>query len=142
MSQQLTKQAALKCVNNRIALLSPAVPVAWPNKKFSPPAGAWLAVHYLPSNTSSETLGEGGEDELPAIIQLDVSIPTNTGDKIQNDILTAFEAYFIPGTSFTFSGQTIKFLACNRSNGRIVDNAWRVSLSISFYGRYNRPSLA
>ncbi|MCV5968841.1 DUF4128 domain-containing protein, partial [Lactococcus petauri] len=79
-------------IDNRIALLDPPVEVAWPNKKFKTPAGSWIRVSYMPSQDSTETLGEGGEQELLGIIQLDVNILTDIGEKTQNLILGQLEA--------------------------------------------------
>lgn len=141
MSQAKVKAAVMKAIENRIALLDPTVEVAWPNKKFKTPAGSWIRVSYMPSQDSAETLGEGGEQELLGMAQLDVNILTDIGEKTQNLILAQLEAYFVPGKNFTYQSQTVNFVSCNRSPGRIVDGFFRVSLSVSFYSRYFRPSL-
>lgn len=140
MSQGKVKAAVMKAIDNRIALLDPPVEVAWPNKKFKTPAGSWIRVSYMPSQDSTETLGEGGEQELLGIIQLDVNILTDIGEKTQNLILGQLEAYFVPGKRFTYKSQTVNFVSCNRSSGRIIDSFFRVSLSVSFYARYFRAT--
>lgn len=141
MSQEKIKAAVMKAVDNRVKLLDPVPEVSWPNKKFTPGANTWIRVTYMPSNDSTETLGEGGEQELLGIVQLDINILTDIGEKTQNLILAQLEAYFVPGKNFTYQSQAVNFISCNRSPGRIVDGFFRVSLSVTFYSRYFRPSL-
>ena len=141
MSQEKTKAAVIKAVDARIKLLDPTPVVSWPNKKFTPPPTTWIRVTYMPSQDSTETLGEGGEQELLGIVQIDINILTDTGEKTQNLILAQLEAYFVPGKRFTYQSQTVNFVSCNRSSGRIIDSFFRVSISVSFYARYFRPAL-
>lgn len=141
MSQEKAKAAVMKAVDARIKMLDLIPVVSWPNKKFTPPPSTWIRVTYMPSQDFTETLGEGGEQELLGIVQIDVNILTDTGEKTQNLILAQLEAYFVPGKRFTYQSQTVNFVSCNRSSGRIVDSFFRVSISVNFYARYFRPAL-
>lgn len=140
MSQTKIKACVMTVAVNQLEDLTDSQ-IAWPNRLFTPPGGLWVRVSYLPAPTSQKSLGNEGEDELKGILQLDVNTPTNIGDKAQADLLILLESYFVPGRSFTHDSQTVIFTAADRSNGRVVDSNWRVSLSVSFYGRYKRPSI-
>lgn len=107
--------------------------VQWENMKFDPPAEAWAAFFFLPSQPEVATLGTAGEDELNGLIQIDLNYPLHSGEK---DVAAKFEsirALFRPGYSFAHEGQTVTIRSCGRSNGRVVNNYWRVSVSVFYY---------
>lgn len=114
--------------------------VAWANKLFKPTGGLWFAVHYMPSKPTQATLGLGGEDELRSILQIDVNVPSNSGEKTQLEELSFLEDTYPSGHVLTYEGQSATVLSCARSNGRLVNADWRVSLSIYLRSRYPRPT--
>jgi hypothetical protein len=134
MSQQKVRNAIVKSASE--ALVDKAV--AWPNKAFKPPGGLWFSVQYLPTPPTSVTLGLGGEEELRAILQIDVNVPTDSGEKEQMAALALLETLYIPGLVVRHQGQSARVLKCARSNGRVVNSDWRVSLSVYFLARYVR----
>ena len=143
MSQNKIKKTVMQSAVDALATISGftvETSVAWPSLAFTPATAAWIRVSYMPTKSSTETFGIGGENELLGILQFDVSIPTNGGDKEQDRILTALELRYIPGVSVTLNGQPVSFISCDRSNGRHVDGFWRVSLSVTFRARYSRPN--
>lgn len=131
----------MKAVKDRIAALDGTVPTAWPNKKLTPPNGLWLSVHYVPSKPFAVGMGEGGEERLDGFVQIDVNVPTDSGEKAQDDVLKALELWFTPGRSMTHNSQTAKVTAAQRSQGRLTEIYWRISLSIYFYATYPRNTL-
>lgn len=143
MSQQKTKAAVMSAAVEALATVVAASKIAWPNKTFTPPNGLWASVHYIPSKPSTITCGEGGEEELLGILQIDINIPTNAGEKLQTDALDSLETYFTPGKVFSLAGQSVIFRSCARSNARLSNSSyWLAPLSISFHSRYNRQPLA
>lgn len=134
MSQQKVRNTIIRSASQSLADKD----VAWPNKLFKNPGGLWFSVHYLPSPPTSVTLGLNGEEELRAILQIDVNVPTDSGEKEQMAAVHALEAFYVPGQVLAYQGQTSRVLKCARSNGRVVNSDWRVSVSIYTLSRYNR----
>lgn len=113
--------------------------VQWPNVKFEPPVtGAWAAVYFLPSQPFVATLGTGGEDEVPGILQIDLNFPPNSGTKGCNDKYEAIKNVFTAGARFAYSGQEVVIRSCGRSQGRIVNNFYCTVVTIAFYAYVNR----
>jgi hypothetical protein len=122
--------------------------IAWPNLEFNPPQTnptgfdrpVWAAVHYLPSEATPVTLGSQGKDETTGILQIDANQPRGTGDSQVRALLTALENYFTPGRTLTNGGEDVTVTAVGRTPGRVVDDRhYRVSLSVSWYARVQRP---
>lgn len=142
MSQTKVKAAVIDAVNKRLTALDANVKVAWPNKAITPPTSSrWFSVSYFAGKTAARTLGPQGDNEVRGFVQVDVNVPTNSGDKEQNDALTALEAWFTEGRRVTLNGQTVTITSSERSNGRNAESCWRISLSIYFYATYQRNAL-
>lgn len=141
MSQQKVKANVTKAVKDAILATDAAASISWPNVRFEPPAsGVWFGVFYFPSPTLPITLGDDGEDELRCFVQVDVAVPTNSGEKTQTDILKAIEDDFPAGKHITHDGQTSTVLRTARSSGRLDGGHWKTSLSIYFYSRFQRAT--
>lgn len=140
MSQEKVKKAAIASAVQVLASLVDSKSIAWANKAFTPPtAKPWVSVHYLPGKPETVTMGDNGEEELSSMLQFDINIPTDSGEKAQSKILEELENFYTPGKSFSNAGQTITFRVCARSNGRVSNLAfWMVPLTVTFFGRYNR----
>lgn len=141
MSQQLVKETILHTVAARLTALSVDAKVSWPNKKFTPPDDRWFAVYYFPSQPTTATLGDAGEEELTGLVQVDVNVKSNSGEKMQNAALTALESWFIAGRVMSYQGQDVTVTGCSRSPGRIAEASWKISLSIYFRASYYKPTL-
>jgi len=46
----------------------------------------WIGLTYMPDVPDVATLGDGGEDELEGILQLDIYVPIGKGEKEALDI--------------------------------------------------------
>ncbi|MDC1268154.1 DUF4128 domain-containing protein [Gammaproteobacteria bacterium] len=113
--------------------------VAWPNRDFDPAGLAlWAAVHYMPNDPVSVTAGSLGRDEETGLIQIDINVPRNTGDSVFRTFRNASRAYFIPGQTFTQNSQDTIIVSCGMSSIRVVDNWFRVSLSIIYRADFYR----
>jgi hypothetical protein len=142
MSQQKVKATVIQAVKTRLDLLGAGAHIAWPNKRYEPSAALWFSVHYMPSRPLVSTLGAQGEDTLHGLVQIDVNIKTDTGEKIQNDALAALEAWFVAGRKLIHEGQSATVLSAERAAGMQSGAFWKVPFSIYFYARYQRPILA
>lgn len=138
MSQEKVRATLFHAAKRQLTTMELQAKTAWPNKLFKPPGSLWVSVSYMPGNPVPVTIGELGEDELRGIMQLDINVPSDSGEADQLEALASLETYFIPGVRFVYDNQSVKIHSTARSNGRLVSNDWRVSLSIYFSARYQR----
>lgn len=111
-----------------------AIPTEWPNAPFEKPANAkWAQVFFLPNQPSVETLGAAGEDLIDGIVQVNLNYPRDTGDADARSDFEAFRAQFPAGARKTNTGQTVTITNCGRSQGRLVDQWYRVSYTLAWY---------
>ena len=116
--------------------------VAWPNRDFDP-AGKplWASVHYMPIAPVSVSAGSLGLDRENGLLQISISVPRNTGDSVFRSFRDAARAYFIPGQTFSRNSQDATVQSCGLSSIRVVDNWFRVSLSIVYRAEFNRAAV-
>jgi hypothetical protein len=57
---------------------TPAIPVAWENKAFAPPAGRYVRAHLIPNRAQGMFL-DGSGRTLVGIFQVDLCMPIDTG---------------------------------------------------------------
>ena len=98
----------------------------------------FIGLTYLPNIPSVQTLGDGGEDELNGIMQLDIYAPMGKGEKEALDIVDALRSYFTAGRRFSYSGQEVVIENCGRTEGFISNNLFRIPVSVIWYSRLIR----
>lgn len=109
------------------------------NLAFTTPTGeAWAAFYFVPSQPVVATLGAGGSDRLDGFVQIDLNYPANKGTKDVRDKADALRSLFTAGARFSYSGQEVIVASCGRSQGRIVNGFFRVSVTIVFYAHITR----
>jgi hypothetical protein len=113
--------------------------VAFENMAFETPAsGAWASFHFIPNTPEVATLGAGGRDECRGFVQVDLNFPTGSGDKAAGDMADTIKNVFKAGARFAYSGQEVIIRSVGRSQGRVVNNFYRVSITINFYAQLIR----
>lgn len=111
-----------------------AIPTEHENVKFTPPTNAkWAKVSFLPAIPAVETLGSAGLDRADGVLQIDLNYPLTTGNSAARADYEAIRAVFPAGSRHTNTGQVVTITQSGRSQGRIVDNYYRVSISIFWY---------
>jgi hypothetical protein len=110
------------------------VSTSYANAKFTPPAGAkWASIHFLPNRPEVETLGAAGEDMVTGILQIDMNYPQGTGTSAARTDFETIRSGFSAGTRLTSSTQVVTVVNCGKSQGRLVDEWYRVSSTIYWY---------
>lgn len=75
--------------------LSPATPIAWPNKSFTPPPSAgYLRVTHIPNINTRPFLESDAPHQRLGILQIDVFKPKNRGTAVATDAAGAIAAHF------------------------------------------------
>ena len=106
---------------------------------FTKPVNAkWAALYYLPNVPTVSTLSDAGQDMADGIIQIDFHYPDGDGDDAADSDVETFRAAFKAGQKFTHSGQSAVIQSCGRSPGRLEDNWFIVSVTISWYALISR----
>jgi hypothetical protein len=89
-----TKVWAALAARLQTLTFSPALPIAWPNTTFSPPAGRkWLRVNEIPASTTPYALS-GGTSEHIGLMQVDVFRPLNEGHVPAKETAGRIAAHF------------------------------------------------
>lgn len=116
--------------------------IAYEGRDFTPPSsGKWAGVYNLRAGAGVATLGVGGEDQHDGVLQIDMSVPENSGTGTLLTDADAIRAYFIAGRTFIYSGQCVLVRRCDVSPIRQVDGYLRISASVTYLSRSIRPAL-
>lgn len=75
-------------------VLSPALPIAWPNEAFSPPSGAYLRATWVPNITRRILIGSAGPHQRLSLLQIDVFRPLDEPAAIALEIAGQVAAHF------------------------------------------------
>ena len=106
---------------------------------FTPPNGSfWASVFYLPNQPAARTIGVKGINEINGFIQIDFNVNADSGEGELIDWEQKADMYFHAGRSFTYSGQNVLVISSGMSQGRIVDNFYRKSLTVEFRSQLKR----
>ena len=101
-------------------------------------SGIWFGLTYIPDIPDVATLGDGGEDEVRGIFQIDIFTPINTGEKEPQDLIDVMRSYFTAGRRFSYNQQEVVITQCGRTDGFISNNYFRIPLSVIWYSRLIR----
>ena len=113
--------------------------IAWENVVYTPPAtGNWARFTFLPNNPDIASIGAGGRSSQTGLVQIDLNFPIGGGDGEAMTKYLAVKNAFTEGSRLIYQGQEISIRSCGRSQGRVIDNFYRVSVSIYFYAQINR----
>jgi hypothetical protein len=93
MSDALIRTAFESRLATWAAAQSPAIPVAYENCDFTPPAGRYVRCFILPANTQSETL-DGIHRKRTGIFQVDLCMPIKSGSGAAIALAASLDAAF------------------------------------------------
>lgn len=97
--------------------------------------GMWLQSHWLPSETTPVTTGNGGEDNNPGNYQIDINRPKNRMLMEQMDATDIIANHFTAGKIITYNNLKIRVISTSVVPSRYVGGFRRVSLSVRYYAR-------
>ncbi len=87
---------------------TPAIPVAWQNVTFTPPAGRYVRAFLLPNPTQSETL-ERGHRAFLGVFQVSLCMTIGTGSAVAEALVASLDSHF--ESSFIQDGLRIYLLS-------------------------------
>ncbi len=110
MSQDLIRAAFEKRLNDWAKARMPALPVAWPNTKFSPPTNAvYLRAYVLPAATISRDAA-GDHRQYRGLFQVNVVMPIGTGSRAAEQIAAELDDLFPVNLSIPSGALAVRVL--------------------------------
>jgi hypothetical protein len=115
------------------------VPTEWENAKVDKDnAAKWAKVVFVSNQPTAATMGTGGRDHVDGFLQIDLNYRQGKGKAQAKNDFEAIRGYFKAGDHPVNSGQVVTVRNCGRSQGRIVDNWYRVSITVTWYAQIPR----
>jgi hypothetical protein len=113
--------------------LTPAHPIAWENKAFTPPASnRWLAAFMIPASARPKTLSYEGLIEHRGIYQISVFGPLESGVVQQDEIAAAVRSHFKRGTRLYDGAARIEITSAIVNQGLKDGSRWQVPVTVNF----------
>lgn len=112
-------------------VFTPAIPIAWPNTKFTPPASLWLRPTIIPAAQNPISLNIDGTNEILGIFQIDVFSPLQSGEKGEM-IASQIAGQFRRGTKLLGSLARVEVRNVLVTQGRSDTVNWQVPVSVSY----------
>lgn len=108
--------------------------IQWENENFSSAGKTqWASVSFSPVQPFLVTLGSQGRDRLTGFLQIDFSVIKGlVNHDFVYDYVDAARQYFKTGFSFSDNNQNVIIESCGAAPAFIVDNSFKIPISIEF----------
>lgn len=121
-------------------VFSPAIPVAYPNVAFSPPAtNKWLALHEFPAPTVPLSVDNRGANQHVGFAQISVFWPLNTGMVQPNEIAASIISHFKRGTRISRESIVVEITQASRSAALYEDRVM-IPVTINYRSFHANPA--
>ena len=121
-----------RALEKHLAALEPAVPTAWDNVQFSPPAdgSVYQEARFVPNEPNGEMMDTLSYIEL-GFLQVALCYPQGKGPRDAENRVDALRAHFRRGTSLVDGGVTTDIIRVPAvAAGVPVEGQWRVPVTI------------
>lgn len=109
----------------------PALPIAWQNKSFDPPASTYLRAFIIPAKTESDDL-EGDHRKFTGLFQVSIVGPRDTGPGAAEAIAEEIAVLFPNALSLTIASPAFELLMISpMSVAKGIDDADRYVVPVS-----------
>lgn len=92
-------------------VLSPALPVAWPNESFDKPAGGYLRVSHVPNLNRRLFLSGSDPHQRLGLLQVDVFMPHNQSVAVALEVGGKVAAWFPADLRMTYGDLMVRVTA-------------------------------
>ncbi len=114
-------------------LLSPALPVAWPNVSFAKPAGGYLRVTHIPNTSRRLFLASNAPHQRLGLVQVDVFVPKNQGASGATEIAGQVAQHFPADLPMRADGLTVRVTKAPDIGPALADDThWQVPVTIRY----------
>lgn len=113
--------------------LSPALPVAWPNVSFDPPASGYLRVRHLPNRNRRLFMGSDEPHQREGILQIEVRMPLNQGPSSATTLAGKIAEHFLCDLKMWRGGILVEVVNAPDVLPAVAEDAfWFVPVSIEY----------
>ncbi len=88
----------------------------------------WCEFVFVPNEPEPYTLGDQGSDEFTGVVNVILNYPLNSGIGETMEKADEIKAFFKPGSSFTYSGQSVRVSRCGLSRGGATEGGFYQSV--------------
>lgn len=114
-------------------VLSPALPVAWPNMSFAPVLTGYLAVTHLPTINRRRLIGSGEPHQRLGLLQVSVFAQINKGSSAATEIAGKIAEHFPADLSMINDGLAVRVTqTADVMQALRNDPFWHVPVRISY----------
>jgi hypothetical protein len=114
-------------------ILSPALPVAWPNVAFTKPSGGYLRVNHVPNTSRRIMIGSSEPHMRRGILQVDVFRPKNEGTALATALADQIAAWFPADMRLGAGGVTVRVTKASDAAIAVADDThWQVPVTVSY----------
>lgn len=127
-----TTHAAIKArIEALAATFSPVIPVAWPNKDYSPDGNRYMQVAIVPAPNQRMTID--ALHRRAGSVVITVASRVNNGSGEGDGLADAVAAYFSADTRFPASSNAVRITAAPSIREGFIDGGyWRTPVVIPF----------
>lgn len=113
--------------------------VEYDNAPVAKSAGTkWARVWFFPSDQVPATIGVSGYNRIDGILQINLNYPVGVGDSAARSDVATVLAGFELGQNLTRNSQRVRVKSCSGTQGRNVDDLWRISITVGWYAQIAR----
>jgi hypothetical protein len=114
-------------------VLSPALPVAWPNVAFTKPVGGYLRVTHVPNIARRLFIGSTDPHQRLGLLQVDVFAPLNKGASTATEIAGKVAEHFPCDFRMISDGVTARVTkAPDVAQAMADDTHWMVPVMVRY----------
>lgn len=89
-------------------VMSPALPIAWPNMSFTKPATGYLRVTHVPNMNRRLFIGSTAPHQRLGLLQIDVFGKKNENIAVTGEVAGKVAAHFSTDIKMTYGGVTVR----------------------------------
>lgn len=128
-----TAVGALVTARTTGLLAGVAMPIQRANVNFDEPSSrCWARLDFDPAGSDVATNGTGGLDRTVGIFSVNLIYPTGIGDGIPRAEADSICSAFKAGSYPDLSGNTVVVNASTAGGARIVDNTYRITVTVEW----------
>ena len=114
-------------------VLSPVLPVSWPNESFTPPAAGYLRVTHVPNIANRLFIGSAAANQRLGLLQVSVFAKLNQDATIATEIAGLVAAHFPADLKMTSGGVTVRVTkAPDVAQALRDDPHWHVPVTVRY----------
>ncbi|WP_019170668.1 DUF4128 domain-containing protein [Pseudaminobacter salicylatoxidans] len=111
-------------------VLSPPLPVAWPDVPFTPPAGSYIEATFMPNTNVNLFVGNDATTQHQGILQVTVVSKAGGGIVAPMEIAGQVVAHFAKGIRVSGQGVTVR-VSAKPSVARPLQDADRIRVPVT-----------